>query len=200
MESYLNHQGEAFLNRFDALSYLYLTRVMDYFDAFADIDTGSPGDAFTSVRGAGTKFCVLSFDTDWRFDTEHSRRIAHVLDGPAAGHLPQIASVVHDSFPPAIPAYHDTIRAFSSAHPRGPYHHDVLLGPTQRRSRLEADLIPADPAAPRLRSGPPGPSAGAQTARDGGRQTRPDIKAIRRSLDHRPRHRSRSRQFRRQLL
>lgn len=114
VESYLNYQGEAFLNRFDALSYLYLTRVMDYFDAFADIDTVSPGEAFTAVQEAGTKFCVLSFDTDWRFDTSHSRRIAHVLE---RGRLPvtfrEIPSVWgHDSFLLTIPAYHDTIRAF----------------------------------------------------------------------------------------
>ena len=114
VESYLNHQGEAFLTRFDALSYLYLTRVMDYFDAFADIDTACPGDAFAAVQQAGTKSCVLSFDTDWRFDTSHSRRIAHVLE---RGRLPvtfrEIASVWgHDSFLLPIPAYHDTIRAF----------------------------------------------------------------------------------------
>lgn len=114
VESYLNHQGEAFLTRFDALSYLYLTRVMDYFDAFADIDTDCPGDAFAAVQRAGTKSCVLSFDTDWRFDTGHSRRIAHVLE---RGRLPvtfrEIPSVWgHDSFLLPIPAYHDTIRAF----------------------------------------------------------------------------------------
>lgn len=114
VESYLNYQGEAFLNRFDALSYLYLTRVMDYFDAFADIDEANPGDAFAAVQAAGTKFCVLSFDTDWRFDTSHSRRIAHVLE---RGRLPvtfrEIPSVWgHDSFLLPIPAYHDTLRAF----------------------------------------------------------------------------------------
>lgn len=114
VESYLHHQGEAFLGRFDALSYLYLTRVMDYFDAFAEIDTDSPGDAFAAVQRAGTKFCVLSFDTDWRFDTGHSRRIAHVLE---RGRLPvtfrEITSVWgHDSFLLPIPAYHDTVRAF----------------------------------------------------------------------------------------
>ncbi|WP_432557687.1 homoserine O-acetyltransferase MetX [Granulicoccus sp. GXG6511] len=114
VESYLNYQGEAFLNRFDALSYLYLTRVMDYFDAFADIDEDRPGDAFAAVQQAGTKFCVLSFDTDWRFDTSHSRRIAHVLE---RGRLPvtfrEIPSVWgHDSFLLPISAYHDTIRAF----------------------------------------------------------------------------------------
>lgn len=114
VESYLHHQGEAFLGRFDALSYLYLTRVMDYFDPFNGVDESAPGDTFAAVEAAGTKFCVLSFDTDWRFDTGHSRRITHVLE---RGRLPvtfrEIPSVWgHDSFLLPIPAYHDTIRAF----------------------------------------------------------------------------------------
>lgn len=114
VESYLHHQGKMFLNRFDALSYLYLTRVMDYFDPFADIAEEAPGDAFAAVSEAGTKFLVLSFNTDWRFDTSHSRRITHVLE---RGRLPvsfrEIPSVWgHDSFLLPIAAYHDTIRAF----------------------------------------------------------------------------------------
>lgn len=114
VEGYLQYQGEAFLSRFDALSYLYLTRVMDYYDAFADIDVDRPGDAFAAIQRAGTRFCVLSFDTDWRFDTSHSRRITHVLE---RGRLPvtfrEIASPWgHDSFLLPIPAYHDTLRAF----------------------------------------------------------------------------------------
>jgi homoserine O-acetyltransferase len=114
VESYLHYQGEVFLNRFDALSYLYLTRVMDYYDAFAGIDVDRPGDAFAAVEQAGTRFCLLSFDTDWRFDSSHSRRITHVLE---RGQLPvtfrEIASPWgHDSFLLPIPAYHDTLRAF----------------------------------------------------------------------------------------
>lgn len=114
VESYLHHQGEVFLNRFDALSYLYLTRVMDYFDAFAGVDIEQPGSAFVAVQEAGTKFCVLSFDTDWRFDTGHSRRIAHALE---RGRLPVTFREItspwgHDSFLLPIPTYHDTLRAF----------------------------------------------------------------------------------------
>ncbi len=108
VESYLNHQGEAFQSRFDALSYLYLTRVMDYFDPFA-----TPGaiDALASDR---TKFLVMSFDTDWRFSTEHSRRIVRHLEG---ARVPTSFREVHspwghDSFLLMIPDYHDTISAF----------------------------------------------------------------------------------------
>lgn len=108
IESYLDHQGQAFLERFDALSYLYLTRVMDYFDPF-----GSP-DALEAVQADPVKFLVVSFDTDWRFSTEHSRRIVRRLE---RGRIPvtfrQISSPWgHDSFLLQIPEYHATLRAF----------------------------------------------------------------------------------------
>jgi homoserine O-acetyltransferase len=77
VESYLEHQGLTFLDRFDPLSYLYLTRSLDYFDPFAD-----PGaTAALAAAGAdGTRFLVLSFDSDWRFATSHSRRMVRVLE------------------------------------------------------------------------------------------------------------------------
>ncbi|GAB3623111.1 homoserine O-acetyltransferase [Mariniluteicoccus endophyticus] len=108
VESYLAHQGEVFLNRFDALSYLYLTRVMDYFDPF------SAYESLDHVVDAGTRFLVASFDTDWRFDTSHSRRIVRLLE---AGDVPvsfrEISSPWgHDSFLLELPEYHRTVRAF----------------------------------------------------------------------------------------
>lgn len=108
VESYLDHQGEAFLSRFDALSYLYLTRVMDYFDPFA-----SP-DALDRVRQERPRTLVVSFDTDWRFSTEHSRRIVrHLESARVPVSFREITSVWgHDSFLLAIPDYHATIRAF----------------------------------------------------------------------------------------
>ncbi|HOC13327.1 MAG TPA: homoserine O-acetyltransferase, partial [Propionicimonas sp.] len=74
VESYLDHQGQVFLERFDALSYLYLTRVMDYFDAFA-----SP-DALAKISVHPVNWLVLSFASDWRFGTDHSRRIVRNLE------------------------------------------------------------------------------------------------------------------------
>ena len=65
VESYLRHQGITFVERFDANSYLYLTRAMDYFDLAADYD-GVVAEAF---RGAPTRFCVISFTSDWLFPT-----------------------------------------------------------------------------------------------------------------------------------
>jgi len=108
VESYLNHQGSVFLDRFDALSYLYLTRSMDYFDVFAD--PGAPA----RIASGGTRFLVLSFDTDWRFDTAHSRDIVRTL---AAHDVPvsfrEIASPHgHDSFLLEVPEYHRTVATF----------------------------------------------------------------------------------------
>ncbi len=109
IESYLDHQGEVFLERFDALSYLYLTRVMDYFDPFSDPD------AFVKAQAAERlRFLVISFESDWRFSTAHSRRIVRQLEHHR---LPvtfrEIASTWgHDSFLLPIPDYHDTLRAF----------------------------------------------------------------------------------------
>jgi homoserine O-acetyltransferase len=80
IESYLRHQGASFVERFDANSYLYVTRAMDYFDLGAD-HGGVLANAF---RGTKTRFCVVSFTSDWLFPTEGSRQIVHALNAAAA--------------------------------------------------------------------------------------------------------------------
>ncbi len=80
VESYLRHQGITFVERFDANSYLYLTRAMDYFDLAADFD-GVLANAF---HGSKTRFCVISFTSDWLFPTPESRAIVHALNAAAA--------------------------------------------------------------------------------------------------------------------
>ena len=109
VESYLQHQGKVFLDRFDANSYLYLTRVMDYFDLFADAEL-----VRSQLAKVKTKFLVLSFDTDWRFDTSHSRGIVRTL---TAHRVPvtfrEISSPHgHDSFLLEVPEYHKTVAAY----------------------------------------------------------------------------------------
>ncbi len=108
VESYLNYQGEAFLSRFDALSYLYLTRVMDYFDPFIRPD------ATQALSAEQVRTLVLSFDSDWRFSTDHSRRIVqHLERARVPVTFRNIASPWgHDSFLMDLPQYHATIRAF----------------------------------------------------------------------------------------
>jgi homoserine O-acetyltransferase len=80
VESYLRHQGSSFVERFDANSYLYLTRAMDYFDLAADYG-GVLAQAF---RGTKTRFCVISFTSDWLFPTVDSRAIVHALTASSA--------------------------------------------------------------------------------------------------------------------
>lgn len=107
VESYLNYQAKSFLSRFDALSYLYLTRVMDYFDPFAEGDVDR-------LAASDTRFLVVSFDSDWRFDTAHSRRIVRTLE---SSRVPvtfrEISSPWgHDSFLLEVGEYHELMSAF----------------------------------------------------------------------------------------
>jgi len=80
VESYLRHQGASFVDRFDANSYLYITRALDYFDLAAG-HGGSLAEAFRAARRV--RFCVLSFTSDWLYPTPESRSIVRALN--AAG-------------------------------------------------------------------------------------------------------------------
>ncbi|MFO1081661.1 MAG: homoserine O-acetyltransferase [Reyranellaceae bacterium] len=80
VESYLRHQGSTFVERFDANSYLYITRAMDYFD-LAEAHGGSLSNAF---RGSATRFCLMSFTSDWLFPTRECREIVKALNAAAA--------------------------------------------------------------------------------------------------------------------
>ncbi len=80
VESYLRYQGISFVERFDANAYLYITRAMDYFDLAAAYD-GQLAEVF---RGAKTRFCVVSFSSDWLFSTAESRRLVRALSAAAA--------------------------------------------------------------------------------------------------------------------
>ncbi|MDR3511852.1 MAG: homoserine O-acetyltransferase [Caulobacteraceae bacterium] len=80
VESYLRHQGASFVDRFDANSYLYITRALDYFD-LAEAHGGVLANAFARARGV--RFCVLSFTSDWLYPTVESRSIVRALN--AAG-------------------------------------------------------------------------------------------------------------------
>jgi homoserine O-acetyltransferase len=80
VESYLRHQGITFVDRFDANSYLYITRAMDYFDLAASYE-GVLANAF---RGCATRFCVISFTSDWLFPTAESRELVRALTAVAA--------------------------------------------------------------------------------------------------------------------
>jgi homoserine O-acetyltransferase len=119
IESYLRHQGISFVERFDANSYLYLTRAMDYFDLAAE-EGGRLANAF---RGARTRFCVVSFTSDWLFPTAESKAVVRALN--AAGASVSFVEIEtdggHDAFLLNEPELNATIRGFLSAagHARG---------------------------------------------------------------------------------
>jgi homoserine O-acetyltransferase/O-succinyltransferase len=80
IESYLRHQGASFVDRFDANAYLYMTRAMDYFDIAAE-----HGNVLANAfKGTKTRFCVVSFTSDWLFPTSESRTIVHALNAAGA--------------------------------------------------------------------------------------------------------------------
>ena len=110
VESYLRHQGISFVERFDANSYLYLTRAMDYFDLAADYG-GVLANAF---KDTPTRFCVISFTSDWLFPTSDSRAIVHALN--AGGARVSFAEIVtdkgHDAFLLDEPELFAIVRGF----------------------------------------------------------------------------------------
>ena len=110
VESYLRHQGYSFVDRFDANSYLYLTRAMDYFDLSKQFKNGLT-DAF---KGQKTKFLVVSFSSDWLYPTKHSKDIVIALN--ACGANVSFAEIKtdkgHDSFLVNEPKFLATIKGF----------------------------------------------------------------------------------------
>ena len=110
VESYLRHQGLSFIERFDANSYLYVTRAMSYFD-LAEEHGGLLADAFA---GTQARFCVVSFDSDWLYPTEVSRRLVHALNaaGAPVSFVEISAPFGHDSFLLDVPALDRVVSGF----------------------------------------------------------------------------------------
>ena len=110
VESYLHHQGRSFTQRFDANTYLLMTRALDYFDPARETD----GDLVAALNHAQARFLVMSFTSDWRFSPERSKEIVDALI--AAGK--DVAAAViesehgHDSFLLPIPRYTSALQAY----------------------------------------------------------------------------------------
>ncbi len=119
VESYLRYQGSTFVDRFDANSYLYLTRAMDYFDLAADFG-GSTTNAF---KGTKTRYCIVSFTSDWLFPTSENRQIVRALNGVAAdvSFVEIETDKGHDSFLLDVPELFEAVSGFlnSAAGQRG---------------------------------------------------------------------------------
>jgi homoserine O-acetyltransferase/O-succinyltransferase len=110
VESYLRYQGLSFTDRFDANSYLYITRAMDYFD-LAEEHGGMLARAFARSRA---RFCLVSFDTDWLYPTAESRNIVHALSaaGLPVSFVELSAPFGHDSFLLDVPALDQVVTGF----------------------------------------------------------------------------------------
>jgi homoserine O-acetyltransferase len=110
VESYLRHQGSTFVDRFDANSYLYITRAMDYFDLAAE----HGGQLANAFRNSTVRFCVASFTSDWLFPTSESRAIVHALNAVAAdvSFVEIVSDKGHDAFLLDEPEFHAVIRGF----------------------------------------------------------------------------------------
>jgi len=120
VESYLRHQGASFVDRFDANSYLYITRAMDYFDLAA-----SHGDSLAETfrRARDVRFCVFSFTSDWLYPTPESRQIVRALNaaGARASFVEIESDKGHDAFLLEEPVLRAALAGFvaSAAQARG---------------------------------------------------------------------------------
>jgi len=110
IESYLRYQGDKFVSRFDANTYLLMTKALDYFDPARKYD----GDLDKAFSVAKSDFLVVSFTTDWRFSPDRSREIVQaLLHNRCNVNYAEIASTHgHDSFLMQHEHYHDVMRAY----------------------------------------------------------------------------------------
>ena len=110
VESYLRYQGSGFTRRFDANSYLYITRAMDYFD-LAEEHGGRLADAFA---GSTARFCIVSFDTDWLYPTPESQLLVRALNaaGAPVSFVELSSPYGHDGFLLETPGLDDVVRGF----------------------------------------------------------------------------------------
>ena len=108
IESYLRYQGRAFVDRFDANSYLLLTKVLDYFDPAGDTE----GSLSKAMAPATAKFLIISFSSDWRFSPERSQEIVSALleANKCVSYIEIQSTQGHDSFLMPIPRYHQVLK------------------------------------------------------------------------------------------
>jgi homoserine O-acetyltransferase len=95
VESYLRYQGDAFVQRFDANSYLYISKAVDYYDL-----ANGHGSLVGALAGAQAGFLVVSFASDWLFPTAQAKEIVRALqaNGVPTTFLEVPSTYGHDSF------------------------------------------------------------------------------------------------------
>ena len=112
VESYLRYQGQSFVDRFDANTYLLMTKAIDYFDPARD----HGDDLAAAFAQARAKFLVVAFDADWRFSPSRSREIVNALvvaDRDVSYALID-SPLGHDDFLMPLPDYHKVLRGYLS--------------------------------------------------------------------------------------
>ncbi len=112
VESYLRHQGQSFINRFDANSYLYLTKALDRFDLHGE--TGRLEDQLGRIE---SRTLVVAFTSDWLFPPAQNRAIVHALlrCGREASYAELSLTLGHDSFLVHAPELYQLVRDFLAA-------------------------------------------------------------------------------------
>ena len=110
IESYLRYQGSTFVDRFDANSYLYITRAMDYFD----LEKQFNGNLSLAFKTTKSKFCVISFSSDWLYPTAENKEIVIALNacGANVGFVEINSDKGHDSFLLDVPDFLKTVSQF----------------------------------------------------------------------------------------
>ena len=111
VERYLHHQGQSFINRFDANTYLYFTKALDRFDLYAP--TGRLEDTFSNVR---CRTLVVGFTSDWLYPTEQNRDLVHAFlrAGKNATYAQLDMKLGHDSFLVHAPELYNLVSGFLS--------------------------------------------------------------------------------------
>jgi homoserine O-acetyltransferase len=116
VESYLRYRGNQFVDRFDANSYLYITKAMDYFDLTAGLPSLS-----AAFDGATSRFLVISFSSDWLYPSYQSLDVVRALRGRncdvAYCELP--STYGHDAFLVNVAEQTELVRGFLASTFRG---------------------------------------------------------------------------------
>ena len=112
VESYLHYQAESFSKRFDANSYILITKVLDYFDPAREFND----ELISCLKTARSKFLVVSFTSDWRFSPKRSKEI---VDALIAANKQVVSTTIesphgHDSFLLPIDRYFQILQTYMS--------------------------------------------------------------------------------------
>ena len=118
VESYLRYQGSSFVKRFDANSYLYMTRAMDYFDVS---ETFEKNMNFNTENNDHIHHCVISFTSDWLFPTNENKEIVKILNrtNKKVSFTEIVTDKGHDSFLLEETDFYKTISGFLNSNING---------------------------------------------------------------------------------